>query len=225
MTELTSAFGSPLNQMDGAMNDSMNGSMNDSSQYNESNNNSHNNQHQDNYDSEYNNGSYGGHNNEQTLDIFQGQTQGNVQSVQSQQNQSNHLQNRNNNVYNNNNNNSSSNNNHTDIQKAQIQMLKSKLYKLQKHEENQQKRREMNNDNDNNNSIFEQFGAKRRDALKLVLISLAVLLALGFDSLIKHYMKDFLQSPDITDQKEMYLRLAYPVGIFFILWSLKVFNK
>lgn len=67
--------------------------------------------------------------------------------------------------------------------------------------------------------------SKKKDMLKIVNLSLIIVLAMSIHFIIDYYMKNYLKMNDLTFERELILRLLYPVSIVFILWNMKAFLK
>jgi hypothetical protein len=64
---------------------------------------------------------------------------------------------------------------------------------------------------------------RRRDAAKLALMALVILLAIAIHSAAWFYIKDFIEMyPSLTYWKEMGVRVAYPLGVFLLMWYVKI---
>lgn len=64
---------------------------------------------------------------------------------------------------------------------------------------------------------------RRRDAAKLALMALVILLAISIHSAAWFYIKDFIEMyPSLTYWKEMGVRVAYPLGVFLVMWYIKI---
>lgn len=72
---------------------------------------------------------------------------------------------------------------------------------------------------------FDKLWNKKKDVMRLLMITLIFMLALSLHWLTKHYLKAHLEASLLTPTKEFLLRAAYPVLILFALWNLRVFNK
>jgi len=102
------------------------------------------------------------------------------------------------------------------------------ITKLKNHIENQKKintlKEELKNSK-NNDSIIDKYIRKKKDMLKLFVMVLLVLLAFCLHDVIKVYLNKYILSKDLTNKEELYLRLAIPLTIYFVIWSIKAFSK
>lgn len=73
----------------------------------------------------------------------------------------------------------------------------------------------------NEPAFWERLGDKKADVLKLIALSLVVLIAIGADRMISHYLSGYISKSFLTEMQELLVRLAYPVGAILILWILK----
>lgn len=72
---------------------------------------------------------------------------------------------------------------------------------------------------------FDKLFSKKKEFFKLVQWVLIIVLAVSVHFFVKYYLKYYLSANDLTFEREMILRALYPLGILFILWNLRVFNK
>lgn len=78
-------------------------------------------------------------------------------------------------------------------------------------------------EDDDRPGYLEALWQRRRAVAKLVMLSLVVLLAMSLHKTLWYYLKDYIHSNAMTELQELALRMAYPVGIFVILWNIKAF--
>lgn len=79
--------------------------------------------------------------------------------------------------------------------------------------------------NERQDSIFDRYVSKKKDVLKLLSISLTILFALSAHHVMNDLLRNYLNFNDFSRGHETLIRLGYPAAIFFLLWSLKVFNR
>lgn len=73
--------------------------------------------------------------------------------------------------------------------------------------------------------LYERYVSKKKDVFKLITISLTVLLGISLHMVLGDMIKNYIEFNDFTYNKECVIKAAYPVCVFFVIWSLKVFNK
>ena len=73
--------------------------------------------------------------------------------------------------------------------------------------------------------LYERYISKKKDVLKLISISLTVLLGISMHFVFSDLIKSYLEFNDFTYNKESLIKAAYPLCVFFVMWSIKVFNK
>ena len=89
---------------------------------------------------------------------------------------------------------------------------------------NQQPYKQQRN-NDDNNSYFDKLFSKKRDLWKAIQLALIIALAMSIHFIIDHYLKKYFTNNDLSFERELLIRMLYPIGIIFIIWNLKVFSK
>jgi hypothetical protein len=70
-------------------------------------------------------------------------------------------------------------------------------------------------------SFLDSMWARRRDILKLVILSLLVVLAISFHSAIEHCMKKYILENDVSERGELMIRYGYPLAVLLLIWILK----
>lgn len=74
-------------------------------------------------------------------------------------------------------------------------------------------------------SIYDRFASKKKDVLKLLNVSLTVLLAISINYVMSDLIKGYIMNNDFSSNKETLIKFSYPLVIFLLMWSLKVFNR
>jgi small-conductance mechanosensitive channel len=103
-------------------------------------------------------------------------------------------------------------------QQNQPNQMQNQLYQLQ---EELQKQKNQKQDH----SILDRFVSKKKEVFKLVLISLTILLAFSLHYLVNDLLKTYLMNNIMTPSQEFFTKLAYPISILLLIWTIKVFNK
>jgi len=73
-------------------------------------------------------------------------------------------------------------------------------------------------------SYWTRAWGRRREILKLLMLALVIVFALGAHSAIVHYISSYVENlgEDSSPFTEMAVRFAYPALIFFLIWVIKV---
>ena len=74
-------------------------------------------------------------------------------------------------------------------------------------------------------SYLDKMFAKKKDVLKIIQFSLIIVLAMSIHFIIDYYIKFYIKNNDPTFERELIIRLIYPISIVFIIWNLKTFLK
>lgn len=74
-------------------------------------------------------------------------------------------------------------------------------------------------------SYWDKLVSKKKELMKFFQSALIIILALSIHFLIVHYFDIYLETNDVSYQREMLLRILYPIAIAFIGWNLITFNK
>lgn len=100
-------------------------------------------------------------------------------------------------------------------QDAKIALLVNELKKQQKLTANMQQQ----------SSYLDKLFAKKKDVLKIIQFSLIIVLAMSIHFIIDHYLKYYIKNNDLTFERELIIRLIYPMSIIFIIWNFKTFLR
>lgn len=77
----------------------------------------------------------------------------------------------------------------------------------------------------NNDSMFDRFVSKKKDVLKLVTMALTVLLAISSHYVMTDLIRNYIANNDLTGNQEFTTKIAYPLTVLLLIWTLKVFNR
>ncbi len=77
----------------------------------------------------------------------------------------------------------------------------------------------------NNTSILSKFINKKKEMIKIFVLSLIILLALSLHDIVINYLKTYILESDLNYRKEFLLRFSYPLTIFLFIWIIKVFRS
>ena len=64
---------------------------------------------------------------------------------------------------------------------------------------------------------------RKRDIMKLVILSMVIVLGISVHSFIDFAMNESIIIYKMNFKKEVILRVIYPIALFFILWNVKAF--
>lgn len=74
-------------------------------------------------------------------------------------------------------------------------------------------------------SYWDKMVNKRKEILKFVHSGLIILFAISLHFIIDFLLKAYLESNDVSHNREILIRVLYPVGILFIAWNIITFIK
>lgn len=100
-------------------------------------------------------------------------------------------------------------------QEAKIALLVNELKKQQKLTANMQQQ----------SSYLDKLFAKKKDVLKIIQFSLIIVLAMSIHFIVDYYLKYYIKNNDLTFERELIIRLIYPLSIVFIIWNFKTFLR
>ena len=100
--------------------------------------------------------------------------------------------------------------------------IQNAINEMKKRKEEQQSQ---NTQGNNNPSYFDKLFSKKKELGKILQFTLIIVLGLSIHYLIDHYLINYINNHDMSFERQLFLRILYPIGILFILWNLKVFIK
>lgn len=69
-------------------------------------------------------------------------------------------------------------------------------------------------------TYWDKLGQKKKDVWRFLQSGLIILFAISIHYLIDHLMRWYLTNNDVSFEREMLLRLLYPVAVIFIAWNI-----
>ena len=108
------------------------------------------------------------------------------------------------------------------IKEAQLQQQIQNLQnQLRKENTNGERGRQDNN----TPSLIDLFVSKKKDVIKLAILSLTVLLGLSLHYVASDMIRNYLADNDFTPNQECMTKVAYPLTVILTIWALKVYNR
>lgn len=74
-------------------------------------------------------------------------------------------------------------------------------------------------------SYFDKLAAKKKDVYKFLHSAFIIVFALAVHFLIHHYFKHYLDNNEVSFERELLLRILYPIGILFVAWNIMLLLK
>lgn len=74
-------------------------------------------------------------------------------------------------------------------------------------------------------SYFDKLFGKKKELYKILQLSLMITLGLSVHFVVDHYLQKYLAEHDMSFERQLILRLLYPLAVLFIVWNLRVFVK
>lgn len=72
---------------------------------------------------------------------------------------------------------------------------------------------------------WDRMAGKKKELFKFVQSGLIILFAISLHFIIDFLLKQYLQSNDVSYNREVLIRVLYPVGVLFIAWNIIAFMK
>jgi hypothetical protein len=74
-------------------------------------------------------------------------------------------------------------------------------------------------------SYFDKLFGKKKELYKILQLSLIITLGMSLHFLIDFYLIKYLADNDMSFERQLLLRLLYPLAVIFVVWNLRVFVK
>jgi hypothetical protein len=74
-------------------------------------------------------------------------------------------------------------------------------------------------------SYFDRLFGKKKELLRLLQMALIVTLGISLHFLIDFYIKKYISDNEISFERQLIIRIIYPLAVIFLLWNLRVFIK
>lgn len=103
--------------------------------------------------------------------------------------------------------------------KSQMTVLKKEIAQQKKADQVQYK------DSFEQKSLLETIFHKKREMIRFFSISLIIIFALSTHQIISDVLLEYLDNTNISKNKEVLIKCAYPLCIFILAWIIKVVSK
>lgn len=74
-------------------------------------------------------------------------------------------------------------------------------------------------------SYIDKLMGKKKELIKFLQSGLIVLFAFSMHFVIDHYLQLYFQNNDVSFEREVFIRMLYPIAIIFIAWNIIAFTK
>jgi len=74
-------------------------------------------------------------------------------------------------------------------------------------------------------SLIDAIFNKKKEMIRFFSIALIIVLALSMHEIFSEFVKEYIDSNDLSKNKEITLKFLYPISIFILAWGIKVFSK
>jgi hypothetical protein len=99
--------------------------------------------------------------------------------------------------------------------------LQQQIHTLQ----NQLLRKEADRKSSSAPSTIDLFVSKKKDVVKLLILSLTMLLGLSLHYVASDFIRNYIADNDFTPNQEFMTKIAYPLTVILVIWTLKVYNR
>ena len=104
--------------------------------------------------------------------------------------------------------------------------LKEQMHMLKQEIDTQKKQQQMQyRENYEKISLIDAIFNKKKEMIRFFSIALIIVLALSMHEIFSEFVKEYIDSNDLSKNKEITLKFLYPISIFILAWGIKVFSK
>ena len=104
--------------------------------------------------------------------------------------------------------------------------LKEQMHVLKQEIETQKRQQQMQyRENYEKKSLIDAIFNKKKEMIRFFSIALIIVLALSMHEIFSEFVKEYIDSNDLSKNKEITLKFLYPISIFILAWGIKVFSK
>lgn len=104
--------------------------------------------------------------------------------------------------------------------------MKEQMHVLKQEIETQKKQQQMQyRENYEKKSLVDAIFNKKKEMIRFFSIALIIVLALSMHEIFSEFVKEYIDSNDLSKNKEITLKFLYPISIFILAWGIKVFSK
>ena len=104
--------------------------------------------------------------------------------------------------------------------------LKEQMHLLKQEIETQKKQQQVQyRENYEKKSLIDAIFNKKKEMIRFFSIALIIVLALSMHEIFSEFVKEYIDSNDLSKNKEITLKFLYPISIFILAWGIKVFSK
>lgn len=104
--------------------------------------------------------------------------------------------------------------------------LKEQMHVLKQEIETQKKQQQMQyRDSYEKKSLIDAIFNKKKEMIRFFSIALIIVLALSMHEIFSEFVKEYIDSNDLSKNKEITLKFLYPISIFILAWGIKVLSK
>ncbi len=90
---------------------------------------------------------------------------------------------------------------------------------------NEMKKRQGSANAQSGESYFDKLVARKKEVFKFIHSALIIVFALAIHFLVSHYFDHYLKHNDVSFEREIILRVLYPISIIFIAWNIMLIFK
>ena len=73
-------------------------------------------------------------------------------------------------------------------------------------------------------SMYDKYVKRKKDVSRFIALALIIIFALSIHDIISHSLSEYINGINISPKREIGMKLAYPVSILVLYWTMKAFK-
>lgn len=112
------------------------------------------------------------------------------------------------------------------LQDINSKSLKSQMEQLRKDMDEQQSANKIQyrQNYERNYSMYERYVKRKKDISRFIALALIIIFALSIHDIISHSLSEYINGINISPKREIGMKLAYPISILILYWTMKAFK-
>ena len=111
------------------------------------------------------------------------------------------------------------------LQDINSKSLKNQMEQLRKDMEEQQNANKLQyKQNYERSSMYDKYVKRKKDVSRFIALALIIIFALSIHDIISHSLSEYINGINISPKREIGMKLAYPVSILVLYWTMKAFK-
>lgn len=111
------------------------------------------------------------------------------------------------------------------LQDINSKSLKTQMEQLRKEMVEQQNANKLQyKQNYEKNSMYDRYVKRTKDISRFICLALIIIFALSMHDIISNSLSEYINNINISPKREIGMKLAYPIAILLVYWTMKAFK-